>query len=46
MAWLQQSLYNMVKNKYSHSIDLKKIRVKNTDKDVSAKALEALPYQS
>lgn len=35
----------MVKNKYSHSIELKKIRVKNTNRDEFAKKLIELPYR-
>jgi hypothetical protein len=35
----------MPKNRYSHSIDLKRIRVKNAVKEVFAKALVELPYR-
>lgn len=35
----------MVKNKYVHSIDLKRIQIKNTDRESFANALIALPYR-
>ena len=35
----------MVKNKYVHSIDLKKIRIKNMDRESFANALIDLPYR-
>ena len=35
----------MVKNRYSHSIDLKKITIKNTSKDFFAQQLIDLPYR-
>ena len=44
-ASLPPNLCSMVKNKYSHSIDLKKIRVKNAAKEDFAKALMELPYR-
>ena len=38
-VWWRKSWYNMVKNKYTHSIELKHIRVKNSKKEDFAKAL-------
>ena len=35
----------MVKNRYSHSIDLKKITIKNTSKEIFAQQLIDLPYR-
>ena len=44
-AWSKRNCYSMVKNIYPHSIDLKRIRVKNTRKEDFAKALIDLPYR-
>ena len=44
-AWSKRIWYSMVKNKYSHSIELKRIRVKNSKKEDFARALIELPYR-
>ena len=36
---------SMVKNKYVHSIDLKRIQIKNTDRESFANTLIELPYR-
>ena len=45
MGLYQLNSSNMVKNKYVHSIDLKRIQIKNTDRESFANALIELPYR-
>lgn len=41
----QPNLFSMVKNKYIHSIELKKIQIKNTERESFANAIIELPYR-
>lgn len=41
----QPNLFSMVNNKYIHSIELKKIQIKNTDRESFANAIIELPYR-